>query len=177
MLPLKFKKNPTFDIKKDLAQILDKADIDFSSASESKIKSIKNNVSPLPYLRAYIQDKETSEPVAIFDALEYDDFGAIIKLSLAHLPKNLDNPLGFANIEVMNILREVILGSDRFYRLTLFQADKICFHFSISADLVIFLCDRLRDKDIIDRAFWTCLADHPDWDDSLTDSHTEGVTD
>jgi len=150
-LPLHLKYEPHFDLDSDLDLI--------HEALCSEPEKIRANVLMFPTSRAYIVN-ENLEPVAIFDGLG-PAFGGLLKLVLAMTPEHIDNPENYADIEVMNKLRPAVNSPDfiKPYILAVFIADSVCFHLHISTDLMIVLCERLRDLDIVNRDLWEYLYD------------------
>lgn len=151
MLPLRLAYEPVFDIKKDLDKIA-------MALLEGK-NSPRSNKSLFPTARAYIVD-ENLEPVAIFDH-PGPGFGGLIKLVAAVMPKAIDNPCGYQDVEVMNIIRQAVHseGFSRPYTVAAFVGDEVHFHFRASTDLVIVLCERLSACDIVDRGWWEFVYD------------------
>jgi hypothetical protein len=151
MLPLRLKKDPVFDIDKDIDKI-EKA------VSNSGVQ-VPDNVTPFPTARAYILD-EHFEPVAIFDRIDYPGFGGLLKLALTMKPNHIDNPAGHVDLWLMNEIRQMIdqdwTGP---YTVAVMVGADVYFHFPAATDLVVVLCERMASYDIVDRRLFECVFD------------------
>ncbi|HBI16244.1 MAG TPA: hypothetical protein DDY20_12170 [Desulfobulbaceae bacterium] len=150
MLPLLLKNSPVFSLTKDLEQIRRWLQSDHHPAQPQ-------NTSPFPTARAYITDNQT-RPVAIFDHVGAE-IGGFLKLALLSAPSPIANPRGYLDVDFMNVLRPTIRAKNfrRPYQVFVFVGDSIWFHFSASLDLVLMLCQRLSDRDVIDRSPWQAV--------------------
>lgn len=163
MMPLALKYDPVFDIQQDLDRI--------RAAVQQRTNSQPDGTSLFPVSRAYIVT-DKFKPVAIFDKLG-PAFGALLKLSLATMPNDLDNVNGSLYIDLLNSLRKIIhsRGFKCPYTVAVFIADRVCFHFKIPVEALVVLCDRLKSHDIINRDIWEILYDcglyEPDIDSDL----------
>lgn len=147
MLPLRFKYEPVFDIDKDLNLIR-------KALTDKKPSRVDPKIVVFPTCRAYVVT-EKAVPVAIFDRLGAA-FGSLLKLALTVAPEHIDNPQGYRDVEVMNVLRKAVhsRGFKRPYTVAVFVGDQLSFHFAISLDLLLVLNERLADLDIVSRDFW-----------------------
>lgn len=162
-LPLLFKSDPVFDIKADIKQIRDTPASDSEIAPHLGKLPINSNVARMPTFRAYVLTNQL-QPVAIFDQLSYEDMGAFIKIALCMSPKHINNPEGYRDIEAMNQGRKFFCSATfkKPFKVALFMADKILFHSSIPVDLMIYLCTRFRELDIVNRGIWEIITGDPD---------------
>ncbi|HIJ95813.1 MAG TPA: hypothetical protein HPP94_08780 [Desulfuromonadales bacterium] len=159
MLPLLFKADPVFDIRNDIEQIrmtIPSDDPEFVQAIKLPRKS---NIARMPVFRAYILTKQL-QPLAIFDRLGYEDLEAFIKIGMCMRPKHIDNPKRYRDVEVMNQGKKLFFSKafKKPYKIALFMADKIQFHASIPVDLMIYLCARFHDLDIVERGIWSVIT-------------------
>lgn len=151
MMPLRLKYDPVFDIQQDLDRIRAAVRQDNDRATADKLL--------FPTSRAYVVT-DKFQPVAIFDKLG-PAFGALLKLSLATTPNDIENLDGSLYIDLLNSLRKIIYsrGFKCPYTVAVFIADSVCFHFKIPVEALLVFCDRLRDHDIINRDFWEVVYD------------------
>lgn len=166
MLPLWLNCEPVFNVDKDLKKI--------RQAIKDSPCYTGRNVAVFPTSRAYIVTRRL-KPIAIFDKLG-PGFGGLLKLALAMCPDDIDNPDGYVDVELMNTLRKAVhsRGFQRPYTVAVFVGDRICFHFNIPVDLLLVICDRLRDRDIVSRNLWEELYDFG-IDDPQLDTESDGL--
>lgn len=152
MLPLRLKYEPVFDINRDL-------DLLGAALQGDNETDIDPKVAFFPTSRAYIVTSDL-EPVAIFDR-PGAAVGGFIKLAITMTPDHIDNPMGLNDLKVMNALRNAVNSEDfkRPYRLAVFVADRLFLHVPISPDLMLVLCERLGELDIVDRGLWEFVFD------------------
>lgn len=151
MFSVRLKYDPVFDIQQDLERI--------RAAVQQRDGSAPAGTLLFPTSRAYIVT-DKFKPVAIFDKLG-PAFGALLKLSLATVPNDIENQDGSLYIDLLNSLRKIIhsRGFKCPYTVAVFVADSVCFHFKIPVELLLVLYDRLRESDIINRDIWEIAYD------------------
>ena len=152
MMPVQLKYDSVFDVQQDIGRI--------RAAVQQRHNSAPAGTVLFPVSRAYIVT-DKFKPVAIFDKLG-PGFGVLLKLSLATLPNDLENPQGSLYIDLLNSLRKIIhtRGFKCPYTVAVFIADRVCFHFNIPVEALLVFCDRLRDHDIVNRDIWETLYDY-----------------
>lgn len=151
MISVRLKYDPVFDIEQDLERI--------RTAVQQRNDRALDGTLLFPTSRAYIVT-DKFKPVAIFDKIG-PAFGALLKLSLATIPDDIENQDESLYIDLLNSLRKIIhsRGFKCPYTVAVFIADSVCFHFKIPVELLLVLCDRLRDSDIINRDIWEIVYD------------------
>lgn len=153
---------PVFSIEKDIEEIrLHPAGLSGKKPGFANTPAMNANKTALPYLRGYVLTKGY-RPVAIFDRLPYEGFEVFIRAAICIGIDEIENREGYHQVELANahrrLMRQKKLTSS--FRLAFFNADTILYHLLVPADLVIYLCIRFRDYDIVDRTFWELVTQY-----------------
>lgn len=160
--------NPLFKLKDEL--VFDIEEIRRTPLFAKHKKGAGNTATPLPHGRAYIYIGDF-EPVAIFRPLPPETLGVFIKLVLCLTPDEIPELEDYAQGQAMNAYKISLRRRwvKRPFRLAYFVADRLWYHVSIPVDLMIDLCVRFREFDIVDRDFWSYVTYTSEWDKARVD--------
>lgn len=162
----KLKEEPIFNIEKDIEEIRRTP-----LCAKNKPVMEEKRSTPLPYGRAYIYIGDF-EPVAIFGPLPPASLGVFVKLILCLTPDGIPELNDYSQGQAMNAYKLGLRKRwiKRPFKLAYFVADRLWYHVSIPVDLMIDLCVRFSEYDIVDRDFWSYVTYTAEWDKSHVDS-------
>lgn len=153
---------PVFSVERDIEEIRHRpAGPGGKKPIFANTAAVNMNKAALPYLRGYILTKGY-RPVVIFDRLPYEGFELFIRITNCFTPDAIDGTEGYHQAKLAKAYGELIRQKKvaRPFRLAFFNADTILYHLLVPMDLVIYLCMRLRDYDIVDRTFWDLITQY-----------------